>query len=192
VRPGARCGASLRGAELRRRRRGRDSGRSGTSGRCAADLERFARGRTLSIGRRFNSYDGISAVSRWRGSGFQLGMLWESSCPYLTPHPCRALMYRRATLTCRVCEGACRTWREICSSQDRNRAMEALLLPALSEPRIRSPVASCRYAADRARRFEEAETQLDARKVLASMTILAGTPARLRGHAAEFYAGSRQ
>ena len=154
-------------------------------GAVLADLECFAEADAVYC-QAFYSYDGISPFPpAW--TCFQLGMLWGEHVPAPDPN-LAALWYRRAIAYLPGYVKARLHLAEIHAIQDQAGDAEALLLPALSsrDPEVRWRLADVLIAQ---KRFEEAQTQLDAAR-FGFDELLGRHRLAFADHAAEFYAGS--
>ena len=182
------CGAKFDAVLAARRRLATASGRLEDLvplGAVLADLERVAEA-DIVYRQAFSAYDDVSPFPlAW--VCFQLGMLWGELAPAPDPN-LAALWYRRAITYLPGYVKARVHLAELYASQGQPCDAEALLLPVLSsrDPEVRWRLADVLIAQ---KRFEEAETQLDAARFgfdeLLGRHLLA-----FADHAAEFYAGN--
>ena len=154
-------------------------------GALLADLEQFAEADVV-YHQAFSSYADVSPFPlAW--VCFQLGMLWGELVPVPDPN-LAAIWYRRAMAYLPGYVKARVHLAEIYASQDLTADAEALLRPALSsrDPEVRWRFADVLIAQ---KRFEEAQTQLDAAQC-GFEDLLTRHRLAFADHAAEFYAGS--
>jgi hypothetical protein len=182
------CGVELDNVLAARRRIATLSGRLEDLvplGAVLADLERVAEADAV-YRQGFDSYSDISPFPlAW--VCFQLGMLWGELVS--VPDPDRAaLWYRRAIAYMPGYVKARVHLAEISAGQDQPGEAETLLRPVLSsgDPEVRWRLADVLIAQ---RRFEEAQTELDAARVRFDQ-LLGRHRLAFADHAAEFYAGS--
>ena len=182
------CGLKLDAVLATRRRIAKATGRLEDLvpfGAVLADLERFAEADAV-YRQALHSYDDVSPFPlAW--VCFQLGMLWGELVPEPDPN-LAALWYRRALAYLPGYMKARVHLAEIHASQGQPREAEALLRPALSscDPEVRWRLADVLITQ---RRFEEAETELEAAR-FGFEELLGRHLLAFADHAAEFYAGS--
>jgi hypothetical protein len=182
------CGVDLEAVLAARQRIAASNGRFDDLvplGAVLADLERFTEADAV-YRQAFYSYRALSPFPVAYVC-FQLGMLWGELVPEPDPDVA-ALWYRRAIAYVPCYVRARVHLAEIHASRGQTEDAEALLLPASSsrDPEVRWRLADVMVAE---RRFDEAETELDAAR-FGFDELLRRYPLAFADHAAEFYAGS--